>query len=41
MGWSGRGGGVRFRVGVRVDVNEEFKFLRKIKKKSWGRVEGG
>ena len=39
----GRGGGGLGRVGgggVRVDVNEELKFLRKFKKKYWGGVRG-
>ena len=46
MGREGGGGrvgeGVGF-VGVRVDVNEELKFLRKLKKKfvGGGRVGGG
>ena len=47
MGGGGGGGGGR--EGVRVDVNEELKFLGKFKKKNWGggggevlgRVRGG
>ena len=37
-GWGGVGG---VRGGVRVDVNEELKFLWKFKKKIWGGVGGG
>ena len=33
--WGGGGGGVGL-GGVRVDVNEELKFLGKLKKKKWG-----
>ena len=39
-GWGGQGGG----GGVRVDVNEELKFLGKLKKKKfffWGGGGGG
>ena len=41
---SGQGGGVGLGGGVRVDVNEELKFLGNFKKKIWGggcRVVGG
>ena len=38
----GGGGGVGLVKGwVRVDVNEELKFLRKFKKKKFGGVVGG
>ena len=37
-GGGGGGGGLR---GVRVDVNEELKFLGKFTKKKWGGEEGG
>ena len=30
------GGGLGFWGGVRIDVNEELKFLLKYKKKNWG-----
>ena len=36
--WGGWGGSGR---GVRVDVNEELKFLGKFKKKNWGGGSGG
>ena len=35
-GWVGNGGG-----GVRLDMNEESKFLRKFIKKNWGGGLGG
>ena len=45
MGGGGRFGGGVGLGGVRVDVNEELKFLGKFKKKNWGgggvRGEGG
>ena len=34
------GGGVGNGLGVRVDVNEELKFLGKIQKKKWGGGRG-
>ena len=37
----GSGGGRGWVGGVRVDVNEELKFLRKFKKKNWGGGGGG
>ena len=37
----GGGWGGRERGGVRVDVNEELKFLGKFKKKNWGGGVGG
>ena len=37
----GGGGGVGGVGGVRVDVNEELKFLGKFKKKNWGGQVGG
>ena len=41
-GVSGRGGRLGGGGGVRVDVNEELKFLGKFKKKNWGggRIRG-
>ena len=37
----GSGGGRRVGLGVRVDVNEEFKFLEKFTKKNSGGGSGG
>ena len=37
--WGGGGGG-GVGLGVRVDVNEELKFLGKFTKKNWGGGEG-